>query len=93
MPAILIRILTWLMTSIAGQVMFSLGLGMLSFASMNTLLSWILERLTVYFTGTSESMLIFIRLFEIDYGVSCLISAFIIKATIMSAQVSLAKRT
>ena len=93
MPAILIRILTWLMTSIAGQVMFSLGLGMLSFASISSLLGWIVERMTVYFTGTSQSMLIFFRLFELDYGLSCLISAFMIRATIMAAQVSLAKRT
>jgi len=92
MPAILIRILTWLMTSFAGQVMFSLGVGMISFASLNSVLSWIQERIIVYFNGATPNILIFVRLLEIDYYVSVLLSAVIIKATIMSAQVALTKK-
>lgn len=93
MPAILIRILSWLMTSIAGQVMFSLGVGMLSFSSISSLIFWLQERITSYFLGTSSTMLIWIRIFELDYCVSVCLSAFIIRATIMSAQVALAKRS
>lgn len=93
MPAILIRILTWLMTSMAGQVMFSLGVGMLSFTAIDSLIGSITDRLTVYFTGTSQTVLIWINLFEIDYGASVLLSAFIIKAMIMSAQVALTRRS
>lgn len=93
MPSILIRILTWLMTSMAGQVMFSLGVGMLSFTAIDSVMGWITERLTVYFTGTSQTVLIWINLFEIDYGASVLLSAFIIKAMIMSAQVALTRRS
>lgn len=93
MPAILIRIMTWLMTSIAGQVMFSLGVGMLSFASISSLIFWLQERITNYFVGTSQTMIIWIRIFELDYCVSVCLSAFIIRATIMSAQVALAKRS
>lgn len=92
MPAILIRILTWLMTSIAGQVMFSLGVGMVSFTALNGILSWIQERIIVYFEGATPSILIFVNLLEIDYYMSVLLSAVIIKATIMSAQVALARK-
>lgn len=92
MPAILIRILTWLMTSIAGQVMFSLGVGMVSFTALNSILSWIQERIIVYFEGATPNILIFVSLLEIDYYISVLLSAVIIKATIMSAQVALAKK-
>lgn len=93
MPAILIRVLAWLMTSIAGQVMFSLGVGMLSFASISVLIQWLQERISNYFLGTSHTMLIWIRIFELDYCVSVCLSAFIIRSTIMAAQVALAKRT
>ncbi len=93
MPAILIRILSWLMTSLAGQVMYSMGVGLMSFTAINGVLVWIKERLTVYFTGTSETVLIWVHLFELDYAVSVMLSAFIIRATIMSAQVALSKRT
>ena len=93
MPAILIRIFTWMMTSMAGQVLYSLGLGMLSFTSISALISWLQERITVYFMGTTPTMLIWIRLLELDYALSVLLSAFIIRATIMSAQVALARRT
>lgn len=93
MPSILIRVLTWLMTSLAGQVMFSLGVGMLSFTAIDSVMGSITEKVRVYFVGTSETALIWINLFEIDYGVSVLLSAFIIKSMIMSAQVALTKRT
>lgn len=92
MPAILIRILTWLMTSLAGQVMFSLGVGMISFSSLNVILSWLQERIVVYFNGATPNILIFVRLLEIDYYISVLLSAVIIKATIMSAQVALSRK-
>lgn len=92
MPAILIRILTWMMTSIAGQVLFSLGLGVVSFTTINSLLQWITERVTTGFYASPPSVIIFIKLFSIDYYVSVMISALIIKATIMSAQVALSKR-
>lgn len=92
MPAILIRILTWLMTSIAGQVMFSMGVGMVSFTALSGILSWIQERIIVYFEGATPSILIFVNLLEIDYYMSVLLSAVIIKATIMSAQVALARK-
>lgn len=92
MPSILIRILTWLMSSLAGQVLFSLGMGVISFGALNTLLGWITDRMTTYFTGTSHNILIFINLLEIDYYFSVLISAIMIKATIMSAQVALTKK-
>lgn len=92
MPAILIRILTWLMTSIAGQVMFSMGVGMVSFTALSGILSWIQERIIVYFQGATPSILIFVNLLEIDYYMSVLLSAVIIKATIMSAQVALARK-
>lgn len=92
MPAILIRILTWLMTSMAGQVMFSLGVGMVSFTAINGIMQFIQERVISYFNGTSPTMLIWIKLFEIDYCVSVLLSAFIIRSTIMAAQVALARK-
>lgn len=92
MPAILIRILTWLMTSIAGQVLFSLGLGITSFTALSSLLGWFQERIIVYFDGATPNILIFVELLEIDYYISVLLSAVIIKATIMSAQVALAKK-
>lgn len=92
MPAILIRILTWLMTSMAGQVLFSLGLGVVSFTTLNSLLGWITSHIEVYFLGTSKNILIFVHLLEIDYYVSALLSAITIKATIMAAQVALAKK-
>lgn len=92
MPAILIRILTWLMTSLAGQVMFSLGVGMISFTGLSSILSWIQEHIIVYFEGTTPNILIFINLLEIDYYMSVLLSAIMIKATIMSAQVALARK-
>lgn len=92
MPAILIRIFAWLMTSFAGQVMFSLGVGMVSFTALNSILFWLQERIVVYFEGATPNILIFVRLLEIDYYMSVLLSAVIIKATIMSAQVALAKK-
>jgi hypothetical protein len=92
MPAILIRILTWLMTSMAGQVMFSLGVGMVSFTAINTIMAFITERLKSYFLGTSQTMIVWIHLFELDYCVSVLLSAFIIRSTIMAAQVALARK-
>lgn len=92
MPSILIRIALWMMTSFAGQLLYSLGMGVASFTAISSITGWIVERLTTYFTGTSQTMLIWINLFEIDYGVSVLISAFIIRTTIMSAQVALTKK-
>lgn len=92
MPAILIRILTWLMTSIAGQVMFSLGVGMISFTGLSGILSWLKERIVSYFNGATPNILIFVNLLEIDYYISVLLSAVIIKATIMSAQVALKRK-
>lgn len=92
MPAILIRIALWMMTSFAGQVLFSLGMGVASFTAISTITDWIVQRLTEYFTGTSPAMLVWIHLFELDYAVSVLISAFIIRTTIMSAQVALVKK-
>lgn len=93
MPSILIRIITWMMTSIAGQILFSLGLGVISFSAINSLLQWITERIITGFYAAPPNILIFVRLLSIDYYVSVLISALIIKAAIMSAQVALAKRT
>lgn len=92
MPAILIRIFGWLMTSIAGQMLFSLGLGLVSFSAISSLLGSITEHMTTYFMGTSQNILIFVNLLELDYYFSVLLSAIIIKATIMSAQVALAKK-
>ncbi|HEN9553114.1 TPA: DUF2523 domain-containing protein [Acinetobacter baumannii] len=92
MPSIIIRIALWMMTSFAGQVLFSLGLGMASFTAISSITSWIVEHIKVYFTGTAGWMLIWIDLFDIDYGVSVLISAFIIRTTIMSAQVAFTKK-
>ncbi|MHC6186231.1 DUF2523 family protein [Acinetobacter pittii] len=92
MPSILIRIALWMMTSFAGQLLYSLGLGMASFTAISSITSWIVEHIKVYFTGTSGWMLIWIELFHIDYGVSVLISAFIIRTTIMSAQVALTRK-
>lgn len=92
MPAILIRIFTWMMTSFAGQVLFSLGLGVISFNTINSLIYWITERITSAFYAAPPSVLIFVRLLSLDYYVSVLISALIIKATMMSAQVALSRR-
>lgn len=92
MPAILIRILTWLMTSMAGQVMFSLGVGMVSFTAINSITSFIAERLKSYFVGTSQTMIIWIHLFELDYCVSVLLSAFLVRSTMIAAQVALARK-
>ena len=92
MPSILIRIAIWMMTSFAGQFLFSLGMGVASFTAIGSITSWLVDRLTSYFTGTSQTMLIWINLFELDYCVSVLISAFIIRTTIMSAQVALTKK-
>lgn len=92
MPSILIRIALWMMTSFAGQLLFSLGMGVASFTAISSITGFLVERLTTYFTGTSQTMLIWINLFELDYAVSVLISAFIIRTTIMSAQVALMKK-
>lgn len=92
MPAILIRIALWMMTSFAGQLLYSLGMGVASFTAISSITEWLVERLTTYFTGTSQTMIIWINLFDIDYGVSVLISAFIIRTTIMAAQVALVKK-
>ncbi|MCT9386631.1 DUF2523 family protein [Acinetobacter baumannii] len=92
MPSIIIRIALWMMTSFAGQVLYSLGLGMASFTAISSITGWIVDHLKVYFTGTTQWMLIWIDIFDIDYGVSVLISAFIIRTTIMSAQVAFTKK-
>ncbi|MEG2937096.1 MAG: DUF2523 family protein [Vagococcus sp.] len=93
MPAILIRLAVWMMSSFAGQLMFSMGLGFISYTAISTLISWIIERVQWYFVGASEQILIWIHIFELDYCVSVLISAFLIRASIMSAQVALTKRS
>lgn len=92
MPAILIRVLTWLMTSFAGQVLFSLGLGVISFTSISSLLDWILNAITIHVMNSQQHILIFIELLQLDFGISVLLSAMAIKATIMSAQVALARK-
>jgi hypothetical protein len=92
MPAILIRIFTWMMTSIAGQVLFSLGLGVLSFGTLKALLDWIVDRMKSGFGSATHNMLIAIDLLAFDYYISVIISALIIKVAIKSAQVALAKR-
>ena len=81
MPSILIRIALWMMTTFAGQLMFSMGLGFLSFGTLKTLLDYLIERIKIGFD-----------LLAIDYYISVIISALIIKVTIMSAQVALTKR-
>ena len=92
MPAILIRIFTWMMTSIAGQVLFSLGLGVISFTSLNTLLGFIVEKIKQGFGSASHEVLVFVYLLSLDHYISILISAFLIKVSITSAQVALSKR-
>lgn len=92
MPSILIRIALWMMTSFAGQLLYSLGLGMASFTAISSITGWIVDHLKVYLMGTTQWMLIWIDIFDIDYGVSVLISAFIIRTTIMSAQVALTRK-
>lgn len=92
MPSILIRIFTWMMTSFAGQFLFSMGLGVLSFGTLKTLLDYIVDRIKSGFGSASHDVLIFIDLLALDYYISVLISALIIKVTIMSAQVALTKR-
>jgi hypothetical protein len=92
MPSILIRIALWMMTTFAGQLMFSMGLGFLSFGTLKTLLDYLIERIKIGFEYSSHDILIFIDLLAIDYYISVIISALIIKVTIMSAQVALTKR-
>lgn len=92
MPAILIRILLWLMTSFAGQVLFSLGLGTISFAGFSTIISWFTGAITPYITGMPQSVVYFAKAAEVDYGVSIILSALIIRSTIMSAQVAFQKK-
>lgn len=92
MPAILIRIFAWLMTSIGGQVLFSLGLGFVSFTALDNIISWIAMSLTYQVEGLSPSVIYFAKAAEIDYGVSAIISAIIIRSSIMSAQVALSRR-
>lgn len=92
MPAILIRIFTWMMTSFAGQVLFSLGLGVLSFTPLKTLIDWIIDRIKSGFGSASHNMLIAVDLLALDYYISIIISALIIKVAIMSAQVALTRR-
>lgn len=89
MPAILIRILTWLMTSIAGQVLFSLGLGITSFAMFNSLFNWIEYMIAQNFGGTATNWLIAMHLIEADFYFSVLLSAFSIKTAMLSASVAL----
>lgn len=92
MPAILIRIALWMMTTFAGQVLFSLGLGIASFSAIHPIMGFFQERIATYFQGSGLTMLIWMRLLDIPYGVSVLLSAFIIRTTIMSATVALQKK-
>lgn len=92
MPAILIRILGWLMTSLAGQVLYSLGLGMVSFTALQSLYFWLEQQVATWFMGTADNYIIAMRLIEADYYISVLLSAYAIKATMTAAQVAL-KRT
>lgn len=92
MPAILIRILAWVMTSFAGQVLYSLGLGMVSFIALDNIVVWLVSAITPYVQFLPNSVIYFAKAAEVDFGVSVIISAIIIKSTIMSAQVSLSKR-
>jgi hypothetical protein len=92
MPAILIRIFAWVMTSFAGQVLYSLGLGMVSFVALDNIVGWLVSVITPYVEYLPYSVIFFAKAAEVDYGVSVIISAIIIKSSIMSAQVALAKR-
>lgn len=92
MPAILIRILGWLMTSLAGRVLYSLGLGMVSFTALQSLYGWLEQQVATWFMGTANNYIIAMRLIEADYYISVLLSAYAIKATMTAAQVAL-KRT
>lgn len=92
MPAILIRILAWVMTSFAGQVLYSLGLGLISFTALDTIVGWLVSSITSYVEFMPYSVIFFAKAAEVDYGVSVIISAIIIKSTIMSAQVSLKRK-
>jgi hypothetical protein len=92
MPAILIRILGWLMTSMAGQVLYSLGLGMISFTALQSLYQWLEMQVATWFMGTADNYIIAMNLIEADYYISVLLSAYAIKATMTAAQVAF-KRT
>lgn len=92
MPAILIRIFLWMMTSFAGQVLFSLGLGTVSFAGLSTIIDWFTGAITPYVTGMPQAVVYFAKAAEVDYGISIIVSAIIIRSTIMSAQVAFQKK-
>lgn len=92
MPAVLIRILTWLMTSFAGQVLFSLGLGVISFTMLDGLINWIINHVLSDLDNTNKNIKIAMRLLQFDYGVSVILSALVIKSTIMASQVALARK-
>ena len=92
MPAVLIRILTWLMTSFAGQVLFSLGLGVISFSMLDGLINWIINHVLSDLDNTNKNIKIAMRILQFDYGVSVILSALVIKSTIMASQVALARK-
>ena len=92
MPAVLIRILTWLMTSFAGQVLFSLGLGVISFSMLDGLINWIINHVLSDLNNTNTNIKIAMSLLQFDYGVSVILSALVIKSTIMASQVALARK-
>lgn len=92
MPAVLIRILTWLMTSLAGQVLFSLGLGVISFSMLDGLINWIINHVLSDLNNTNNNIKIAMSLLQFDYGISVILSALVIKSTIMASQVALARK-
>lgn len=92
MPSIIIRIALWFMTSFAGQVLFSLGMGTISFAALSTIIGWLTEAITPYVQYMPISVMYYANAAEVDYGVSVILSAILVKSTIMSARVALTKK-
>lgn len=88
MPAILVRLLLWLMTSFAGQLLFSLGLGLVSYSALTSLFGWLEASVANQVSSLPKNILIAMKLLHADIYISIILSAYAIKATITAAQVA-----
>lgn len=93
MPMLLIRILTWFSASLVARMLTGAGLAFMNMQFISTIFSMIESEVKMYASGASYNVLVAMHLFEIDFLISVMLSAFYVRTLLMGAQIFLTKAT
>lgn len=91
MPTIVVRILIWFGTGLAARMLLGLGLGIVTFNALQTLMDNLKNALLASMNGLPVDLINIMGLLNFDFYISIVLSAMGTSAFISSSKIALGK--